>query len=99
MANIEPGEKFTIGYGNGHKLEVVALNMRQRRQIIGLLSSVQNAADENPVEALEAIEKALGLCCPDLDAEFIDSLDEEMAMQIVQSTMEKAGLSEDERGK
>ena len=96
MANIEPGEKFTVQYGNGHEVEVVALNMRQRRDVIRLLAAVQ---DVSPVEALESIEAALGFCCPSISDEFVNSLDEEMAMEIVQATMEKQRLSEDERGK
>jgi len=71
--------------------------MRQRRTLIKLLSAVQTA---EPHEALDSIEEALGYCFAEaMPDEFVDSLDEEMAMQIVQKTMEKQRLSEDERGK
>lgn len=101
MTSIEPGEKFSIEYGNGHTVEVVALNMRQRRALIKLLAAVQDA---DPHEALDSIEEALRCCFPaelnaDIFDELVDSLDEEMAMEIVQKTMEKQRLSEDERGK
>lgn len=97
MSAIEPGDKFTVGYGNGHTIEVVALSMRQRREVVKGVETV--AGDSKAVDAFDAIENALKQCCPDINDELIDTLDEEMAMQIIQATMQKAALSEDDRKK
>jgi hypothetical protein len=97
MSKIEPGDKFKVQYGNDRTVEVIALNMRQRRNMIKLMLSAQD--ENNPVQSLEAIEEALQICVVDCSEEFIDSIDEEMAMQIITATMEKQQLSDEELGK
>lgn len=71
--------------------------MRQRRQLIKLLGDLKE--DGNPVDTLDIIEDCLKMCVIDCADEWIDTLDEEMAMQVVQATMERQALSEDELGK
>lgn len=97
MSAIEPGDRFFVGYGNGHKIEVVALSMRQRREVVKGVETV--AGDSKAVDAYDAIEEALKRCCPNITDEIIEKLDEEMAMQIIQATMQKAALSEDDKKK
>ena len=53
----------------------------------------------NPVDTLDIIEECLKMCVVECSDDWIDTLDEEMAMQVVQATMEKQSISGDELGK
>lgn len=97
MTKIEPNEVFKVAYGNDHSIEVRALNMRQRRSMLKLLNDLKE--DSNPVDTLDIIEECLKMCVVECSDDWIDTLDEEMAMQVVQATMEKQSISGDELGK
>lgn len=97
MSRIEPNEEFFVKYGNDHSVKVRALNMRQKRNMLKLLNDLKE--DSNPVDTLDIIEKCLPMCVVDYSDEWLDTLDEEMAMQVVQATMERQSLSSEELGK
>jgi hypothetical protein len=96
MGAIEPGEKFEIEYGNGHKLEVVALSFRQRHALAKVVDKVIAAKGS---EQFEAIEEALRICVPACSEAFLDTIDDAMAGEIVEKVRQNAAISEDERKK
>lgn len=97
MALIEPGEKFPVGYGNGKSVEVQALGMRKKREALKILKVVQ--AGGEPDAVFGAIEAMLLLSIPDMQDDFLDSINESMAMEIVTKAIKEQSLSEDERKK
>src|SRR5690606_23780120 len=97
MAMIEPGEKFLVGYGNGKSVEVQALGMRKKREALKLLRVVQSGGD--PDSVFGAVEGMLRHFIPEMQDEFLDSINEKMAMDIVTAAIAEQSLSEDERKK
>ena len=98
MTAIEPGDKFVIGYGNGHSLEVGALSLRQKRLLTAELAKIQKAQADNKIDEIyelvgSVLEVAIGQSAT---ADIIDSVDEDMAMEIVNAVMSKTALTEDE---
>lgn len=101
MSSIEPGDRFVVEYGTkGRTIEAVALSLRAKRKLIGLVQAVENAGKEkDPVALFDQVEAALRICVPDLtDAQF-DTIDEATAMEIVEQTIAGQDLSADERKK
>lgn len=101
MAAIEPGERFKVGYGNNHSIDVLSLNMRQKRKLIELVEKVSGlaATSESKVALFDIAEEALRICVPDLTDEQLDTLDEGMAMEIITATLGGQVLSEDDKKK
>ena len=63
MPAIEPGEKFTIEYGNGHRLEVTALAGRKQGRVLALLSAIGQAEETKSYHlATDKLEEALAIC-------------------------------------
>jgi len=96
MGAIEPGEKFTIEYGNGHKLEVAALSFRQRHNLAKLMDKLVVAKG---AEQFEVIEEALRFCVPGMDDALLDTIDDTMAAEIIHKVRKSSTVSEDERKK
>ncbi len=99
---IEPGQLFTIEYGNGHMLEVRALAGRKQAQLAKTLSQAGQAEVEQNILALfDASLEALKLCVGDDAAESLwdDHVDAELAMEIAGKTLGKQALSEDDKKK
>ena len=101
MKPIEPGDTFTIEYGCDHRIEVVALNMRQKRKVMGIVDEVSEieAASSSRAKLFDLAEEALKICVPSITEEQIDTIDEIMAMEIIGATLSKQGLSNDEEKK
>lgn len=97
MASIEPGEKFLVGYGNGKSVEVQALGMRQKRAVLKLIITLQAGGDPDTV--FSAAEEALRVFIPGMKDEFLDSINEAMAMDILKAAIAEQSLSEDDRKK
>jgi hypothetical protein len=63
MAAIEPGERFTVEYGNGHQLEVIALAGRKQGRVLSLLSDIGKAEETREYHlAGDKVEEALAIC-------------------------------------
>ena len=92
-APIEPGEPFEIEYGNGKRLQVVALNGRQRRECMLALDAAHKAGVANDfaavADAIPMLEKAAQTCCPTLTDEDLEKFDEELLGQVIVSTLGK----------
>lgn len=101
MTAIEPGELFTIEYGKGHKLEVVALNGRQRLKCIRFLAQAQSAGSDFAAlcQATEELFECVKLCAPSLTEEQLEKMDDELMAQVIVKTLGKAAISEDEAKK
>lgn len=99
MPAIEPGERFTVEYGNGHKTNVVALSLRQKRKIMQLLLHVQDLKITTAsIDDLYAkCEEMVRMCCPDITEEQLDKLDESLAMEIASATLAGAVLDPEEK--
>lgn len=95
MSAIEPGEKFRVGYGRGRSIEVTALSLRRKRQLLLLLETIKTGG----IEAFKATEDALRMAVPDITDEQLDTLDEVMAMEIVSATIGLTQLTEDDQKK
>ena len=103
MVAIEPGEKFTIEYGKGHQIEVVALNGRQRIEATKCVAEMQRASKEGDIDAqakaLEWLEQVTRFCAPSMTDEMIDKTDDELQIQIISQTMMKASIEVEEAKK
>jgi hypothetical protein len=101
---IEPGERFAVEYGNNRQVEVICLAGGKLGRLVRLLSDIQaSEANNKTVEAFEDyVPNALAICLGDeaiAKTMWEESLDMESAMQIIQATIGKQALSEDELGK
>jgi hypothetical protein len=101
MSKIEPGERFKVGYGNGHSIDVLALNLRNKRKLIELVERVSGLAATSESKAIlfDIVEEALRICVPGLTDELLDTLDEGMGMEIVTATLGGQVLSDDDKKK
>ena len=99
MPAIEPGEPFTVQYGNGHTIEVVALSLRQKRLITQLLISVQNltVTAESIDDLYGKCEDMVRMCCPTVTEEQMEQLDECLSMEIASNTLAGAALDGEEK--
>ncbi len=101
MAVIEPGDKFEIEYGKGHRLEVSALSLRQSRALSAKVKELV-AAEQNGrgLDLFDLTEEALALAVGDEDsAALADEVDAEVAMDIATKVLSKQALSEDDKKK
>jgi len=96
MGAIEPGEKFTIEYGKGHKLEVVALSFRQRHNLAKMLDRM---VASKGAEQFEVIEEALRFCVPGMSDSLLDTIDDITAAEIIRKVRMGSTISDDERKK
>ena len=101
MRSIEPGEVFTVKYGNEHEVEVVSLSMRQKRRMVELIEQVSSLSEtgESRVKLFDIAEQALQICVPGLSDEFLDTINEDMAMEIITGTMAGQMITADDKKK
>lgn len=101
MTFIEPGEPFEIEYGNGHRLTVKALGLRQKRLLTAKTREIVAASEANRgLEVFDMIDEVLRIAVGDEQAEkLVDLVDEEMAMEIATAVLSKQSLSEDDKKK
>lgn len=95
MTPIEPGQEFTIEYGNGHRLKVKALSLRQRRDLVRIVESVQQV--QNKSELFDAVEAGLNLCLPNDAERLLDTIDEAMGMQIIIAVLSTTAVDDDQK--
>lgn len=94
---IEPGDKFKIGYGRGHQIEVVGLNYRQLKRGKILMANVTQAnTAETVMQVIDELLEFVRVCAPGITDEQIDAMDDQMMVELIVNTMSKARLSEDE---
>ena len=104
MANIAPGEKFTIGYGNGKELEVVALNGNGQRKLSNAIAEMAGLEGEGGLAAFKLFDLAYDAVVICVGTEKADELfdtdvDAELGMEIASKVLGKQSLSEEERKK
>lgn len=103
MTAIEPGDSFTIEYGKGHRLEVVALNGRQRIQCMRIIGAMQSASEsgnfEHLADAQEKLEQAVRICSPSITDEQLARLDDQLSGDIIFKTLGKAQVDGEEAKK
>lgn len=81
---LEPGQTFEIEYGDGKRTSVIAQSLRKKSQIASHLKAITTT---NDLDNFSRIVELVLICKPDADEAFLDSIDESMAMQIVQATI------------
>ena len=101
MASIEPGERFLISYGKDKKqIEVIALSGRQKRRAVACMASTATARKpEEILAALDELDAVTRLCVPGMTDDFMDTLDDELQVQIISATVMKSRLSGDDEKK
>ena len=101
MRAIEPGERFKVGYGNDHEIDVVALSGRQKRRIVSLMNEVKqlDKTPESAARVYDIAEEAFCLCVPDATDELLDKLNERQQFEVVSATIAEQMLSEDDKKK
>ena len=101
MSRIEPGDRFTVKYGNGHTVDVIGMNGRQKSKVLSIIDRVQSLDESKDGRAVlfELAEEALRLCVPNCTEEFIESLNESMQLEIVGAAIGEQALSEDDKKK
>lgn len=98
MAHYEPGEEFEVEYGRGHKVKVKALGLRDKRTAYSHYETFKSAGG-NISEAYAALESLMRMMVVDCQDEFVNSLDESLAMEIAGKVFQAARLSDDEQKK
>lgn len=100
---IEPGEEFDVIYGNGKRATVICLAGSKKRELGKMLTRITKAeASGNPVEALEAVDtvfEALQMVMPNATEDFLETIDEEFASQIVFRAFGKQAVGDSDRKK
>ncbi|NNE62358.1 MAG: hypothetical protein HKN35_15810 [Woeseia sp.] len=99
MAIIEPGDLFTISYGNEHELDVTALSLRQAKFLSRKVKELVAAEEDGRgLDLFELTEEALALAIgAEMAEELIDEVDAEIAMDISSKVLAKQALSEEEK--
>lgn len=101
-ARIMPGDEFTVSYGNGRSVTVVALAGKRQRELGKLLDELKAVEQSQEIErACELAEEALRLCMDESTASAMweSELDLELAIEIAGSTFAKQSLTADEKKK
>lgn len=101
MKAIEPGDRFTVRYGNDREIEVVALSGRGKRKLLGLLGEVKtlDKTPEGAARVYEIAEELLKLCVPGVTDEVIETMNETHQFEIANATIAEQMLTEDDRKK
>lgn len=102
MTAIEPGQSFTIQYGNDHTIDVVALAGRKQRLLANKIKELVSAEREGrSLDLFDLSEEALAMCLGDERAAelFESAVDAEMAIDIATKTLGKQSLSDDDKKK
>ena len=101
MTAIEPGDKFVIEYGNGHRMTVAALTLNQKKALTLKIDDIQEAQKENKIGKIyNLVAEVLSVAIGEEEAAALgDTVDDEMAMDIVNEVMAKNSLSEEDLGK
>jgi hypothetical protein len=97
MKTIEPGERQTIKYGKGHELEVTCLSIRQEIKLAKLEAEVR--ADRDAAKIFEMLITNLREVTVMTEEEFdswIDTINVDLAQEILKKVNEINQLSEDE---
>jgi len=97
MTAIQPGKKFIVGYGDGESIEVVALGLVTKIEIIEAMEGM--AGQKKGGESFRALLTAFRKCVPDITDEALDKLDEGTVGEIIGKTIGKAELSADDKKK
>ena len=98
MSSVEPGTPFRITYGDGRTLEAKTLGFRKQRALIAVLDEIRDP-DKSQVEKLDAIEKAIKLCLPELPDDWFDSVTVETASEVMGKLASNGQVSDEERKK
>jgi hypothetical protein len=98
MAAVEPGEKYRLTYGDGRTLEATTLGFRKQRALIAVLSEIKDPA-KSQIEKIDAIERAIKLCLPDLADDWFDTVTIETASEVMGKLASNGQLSEEDRKK
>ena len=97
MGYVEPGERFTVKYGNGRELEAVALSFRQERELAKLEDKARELT--KAYEIFDLFESALPIALPHMSEEeisaLVDTLNLELLQSLLKSINEANSLSED----
>jgi len=100
---IEPGEEFQVRYGNDKRATVICLSGSAKRKLSGVLAEILKAEKSgDPIRVLEAADSvydALKMVMPNATEEFLESIDEQFASQIVFNTYGKQSVSDDDKKK
>jgi len=101
MSAIEPGESFPIEFGkNKRRLQVVALNGRQKRRAVACMANLRSAKDPDAMLAvLDELEQVTKVCSPTITEEIIETLDDALQAEIVSKTLMRTVISEDDSKK
>lgn len=93
----EPGEVFEIEFGNDRVCEVRAMGLRTKAKAVGLFEKLRS--NPEPREAYEALEDVLHLIVVDCDDDFVDTVDERLASEIIAKALEASLPDEDTKKK
>ena len=96
---ILPGDKFTIEYGGGKQIEVVALAGKRQRELGKILDELRQCEQTQEIERMcDLAEQALAYCMDKETAARMweTDLDAELAMEIAGGTFAKQSLDLEE---
>ena len=90
---IEPGDVFSVKYGDDKQVEVKALSARDRVRCMRVLAEVQKAGEsgdfEKLADATEAVEGAFKMCVVDCSDEAVAKFDDAMMGEVIVNTLGK----------
>lgn len=95
---VEPGESYTITYGDGKTVQAKALGFRGQRKLVSLIDEIQSG-DLKQAERMDVIEQILRLAIPDVSDEWLDSITIDTATEIMSIAARNGRLSEEDRKK
>ena len=96
--HIEPGQKFSITYGeNGATCEVVALSLRQKIRVAQIMEQVQSCTGAEAARAFVLIGEALEIACPGKTDD--PAIDERLAGEIIGKCLAGSSVSEEQQKK
>jgi hypothetical protein len=100
--HLEPGERFTIEYGNSHQISVVALSARAKRRLVAMIKEIQTLQPQG-VDGLERLyelaEEGVKVCVPDITDAQLEAMDEQQQLEIVGKTLAGASPTEEQQKK
>lgn len=93
---LEPGQEFQVEYSDGKSLTAVSLSLRGQQKVMQLLVD-GDAGDQ--LKKLQAAESGLKLCFPTITEEQLESLNYNMALDVIGKALAATRLSVDDQKK
>lgn len=102
-ALLAPGDPFTVEYGGGKRVTVVALSLSKQRKLAALVKSMilaEGSGDAlKAIASFDAADEAVRMAIPDVSDEFMETIDASDAVTIASACLGKQSVEDEDKKK